>query len=452
VSTAAFGYAAYVRLYATILDGFDRKLAALSSTASVYLDPDEMIALLGQKPAIEKRGGDPELHPVYVKHVLPMRRLREKAGLTFLYTQMLNPGPGSQCVYLVDGTEGEGHSKLGAVDTIPGDDWDVALRVMHDGAVAQTAIRRWDQWGLLKCGWAPMYGRDGQIKAMAGADVEITVIRRKTYLALLETLGVGSLALVLAGLVSVRVAGKLTRPLGEIREASLRIASGDYAFRSHVRGPREVKALALTLNELARIMETTLQEARPRMRAWRQQRAVQSLLATMTGSALRAPDLEIVILPGAHASGYVLRERLAILWAGRDEADELAARKTARDIEEVARRLLARDGPPAFDRLQALFGDRASAFALIDLRDWSVRVRGFEALALGSSRDHATAVGGSTLQVCPGQTVIVAPSREGGAGDALDLFDAFLTAAADQMTGVVATIHRPADDTRERAA
>lgn len=452
--TAFFGAATYVRLYSSILEGFDRKLAALSSASSVYIDVDETLALLSQAEAIKARGEDPEQHPAYLKYVRPMRAIRERAGLTFLYTQMLRQGTDRQCVYLLDGTVGEGHSDLGAVDTIPADDWDVALRVVHDGEVAQTAIRQWEQWGLLKCGWAPMYGADGQIKAMAGADVEITIIRQKTYITLLQTLGVGALTLLLASAASVRVARKLTHPLGEVREAALRIASGDYKARCRVHSPREMSTLAQALNSLAEMMETTVGDARPRMEAWRRHRAEQALVEVLAFRPHRSPELAIAVLAGHQSSGYVIEGDLALLWAGCTEVDAVSAGRSARDVERVARAVLRRHGSDAAAYLVTLLGTRVTSCALIDRQDWSVRLTGG-----GFSIEGAAVDGGADdgAFVTPGQTVVIGPA---GAEwqtatehhvDAIAVLDA-LTASASGRAGIVAVIHRPAAHGRGGAA
>ena len=457
LSTAGFGYVAYVRLYAAILEGFDRKLAALSSATSVFIDVDETLALLAQAEAIRARGHDPEQHPTYQKYVLPMRRIRERAGLTFLYTQLLRSGEGGQCVYLLDGTVGEGHSALGAVDTIPADDWDVALRVAHDGQVAQTAIRQWDQWGLLKCGWAPMYGADGEIKAMAGADVEITIIRQKTYVALLQTLGAGALSLMLASVVSVRVARRLTQPLGRVREAALQIASGDYRVRCDVEAPREMRTLAGALNMLAQIMETSIEETRPRLQAWRRQHAERRLLERLAMKPHRSDVLAIDVRRGRCASGHLVEGSLAVIWQGPVERDELAARKTAADAAEVARRVLITRGATAVGDLHRLLRGRLESLAVIDLEAWTVRVFGS---SLGISGGHGAAQVADVVFVAPGQIVRLAPpplldaeaDADGvpptDAGTAVDR----LMAAEHEARGVVAAVHRPTSAAREGAA
>jgi hypothetical protein len=458
LSTAGFAYTAYVRLYATVLNGFDRKLAALSSTASVYIDVDETLALLGQKQAILARGEDPEQHPTYLAYVVPMREILRRAGLTFLYTQALNPGRERQCVYLLDATVGEGHSALGDIDTIPDQDWDVALRVVHDGVVAQTGIREWEQWGLLKCGWAPMYGKDGRIKAMAGADVEITIIRQKTYAALLRALGAGVFALAVAGFVSVRVARRITQPLGEVREAALRIASGNYGLRCQVESPREMRALAHTLNELTRMMETVIGDARPRLQAWRRHRAAEVLLDVLTTPSHRAPELAIAVLPGPHASGYAIEGHLALVWCGVAQPDDLSARRSARDVQHVAQLMLRRHGAEAVDRLGAIFGARMTACALIDTRDWGLRRRGadLEAVVFGSPAAPGTAVREASTGIAVGQLVVLAPAGTGGRvstmtpGSAPAALDA-VVAAVGAIRGVVAVVHRqaggPAEET-----
>jgi hypothetical protein len=444
VSTAGFGYAAYVRLYATILEGFDRKLAALSSATSVYVDTEATLALLAQKDALKAAGQDPEEHPTYLKYVMPMREVRERAGLTFLYTQLLKPGEGRQCVYILDGTVGEGHSELGAEDTIPEADWDVALRVVHDGEVAQTAIRQWEQWGLLKCGWAPMYGADGTIKAMAGADVEITVIRQKTYVVLLQTLGTGALALMLASAVSVRVARKLTHPLGEVREAGLLIASGNYRVRCAVESPREIRALGQTLNALAQVMDTTVDAARPRMEAWRRQAADRALDERLGLRPHTSASLALHVVPGRQGSGFAVDGPVALAWAGRLEADAVSAHRTARAIEQVARRLLRVHGPAAAaGELCRVLGSRVLGCAAIDCRDWSVHIQ-------GKGLTWAGAAGGRTADtLAPGQIAVIASpgarvpapaDRESPAA----LVEAVISAADAAQGVVVAVVRRPA--------
>jgi HAMP domain-containing protein len=453
LSTAGFGYAAYVRLYATILEGFDRKLAALSSATSVFIDVDETLALLDQADAMRARGEDPEQHPTYQKYVLPMRQIRERAGLTFLYTQLLQSGAGRQCVYLLDGTVGEGHSEFGAVDTIPEEDWDVALRVAHDGQVAQTAIRQWEQWGLLKCGWAPMFGADGEIKAMAGADVEITVIRQKTYIALLQTLGAGALSLMLASVVSVRVARRLTQPLGQVREAALQIASGDYRVRCSVDAPREIRTLAGSLNTLAQIMEIAVEEARPRMQAWRRQRAERTLTDRLTLKPHVSDALAISVRPDRRASGYIVEGRIALVWRGRVETDELTARKTASDIAQVARRVVVVDGTAAAGELLSLLDGRIESLAVIDLGAWTVQVHGPGLAVLQQRRPEPV---GAAVFIAPGHTVRVAPPLA-SAGRHEPAADADMTVnpreALDHVgPDVAATIRRPAAHAHEGAA
>ena len=262
-----------------------------------------------------------------------------------------------------------GHSELGSEDTIPEEDWDVALRVQHDGVAAQTGIRRWAQWGLLKCGWAPMYGKDGTIKAMAGTDVEITIIRQKTYAALLKTVGVGALTLVLAGLISVRVARRLTAPLGQVREASLRIASGNYGFRCVVENPREMSTLGHSLNRLGQIMQTTLDEARPRLLAGAAIAACRRCSKSPRLRPYLSPELAIAGDPGTSASGFAVEGRWRS-WIGEQQADEMSARKVARDLEHLGRSL-KKHGVAAGEQARLVPGS-VPGCAVVDLRDWSV--------------------------------------------------------------------------------
>jgi hypothetical protein len=248
---------------------------------------------------------------------------------------------------------------------------------------------------------------------MAGADVEITIIRQKTYAALLATLGAGAATLILAGLVSVRVARTLTAPLGRVREAALRIASGHYTFRCAVDSPSEMAALGRALNRLGGVMQTTIDQTRPRLAAWRRQRGARALCEALAIEPYRSEELGIAVASDLEASGYAVEGDAALVWVGEREADALSARKAARDIEYVARRMLKRHGAAAGEPLRSVFGSRLRAWAVVDCREWTVRLdgRGLDVQALRpGTPGMAGSAGEGAFAVPPGHAVILVAS------------------------------------------
>ncbi len=72
----------------------------------------------------------------------------------------------------------------------------------------------------------------------------------------------GLVALVIAVGLSLLIAGSVARPLQRMSLAARRIASGDYRQRVEVAGPREVRALARSFNDMAERVATAQQAQR----------------------------------------------------------------------------------------------------------------------------------------------------------------------------------------------
>lgn len=190
-----------------------------------------------------------ESHPYFERHAPIYRRLRERVGLTFLYTEVYIGG--DQIRYILDGTVGDDHSPPGYLDSVPDADIDAVVRAQVEGTPFVSGIRQWEAWGLVKVSAAPILNSSGRIVALAGADVDIGVIRSKTRNALFAVLGVGALLLSISALVSVWVAQSITRPLREIKYAAMRIAAGQYGARVPSTATDEIGRLAGSLDRLS---------------------------------------------------------------------------------------------------------------------------------------------------------------------------------------------------------
>ncbi|MGH2523223.1 MAG: HAMP domain-containing protein, partial [Anaerolineales bacterium] len=71
-------------------------------------------------------------------------------------------------------------------------------------------------------------------------------------------LGFGSFVIIVAGVVLIgRGLLRMTSPIGDLMDATGRVAAGDYAARVRERGPREMRALAGAFNAMAERLQHT---------------------------------------------------------------------------------------------------------------------------------------------------------------------------------------------------
>lgn len=274
----------YTWLSGTIVDGFDRKLVTTSALSGALVDPADHAALVRAWHA----GGDPqalERSAAYRRNVTAMQRIRQKLGLTYLYTQILG-GP-KDIEYILDSSFGDDHSNVGYADALPAETIDGLRRSQKAGTVYVSPIEYQEKWGLLKTAAAPLYAPDGRIAGTAGADVNISVIRVATQNALFASamIGIGSvLACLAVALALVRLIGG---PITRLRQEALRIAAGDFAEPARIRGPREVARLRDSLAAIAARM-TALARDRADAAHQRERDADAALLAE-TLAAQAAP-------------------------------------------------------------------------------------------------------------------------------------------------------------------
>lgn len=328
VVAIALAILVYNLLYATILDGFEKKLITTSALAGAMIDPHDHDRLI----AAAIGAGDPvaiEASDLYRRNVEPLRRIRSELGLTYLYTQTIG-GP-QDILYVLDGSLGEDHSPIGSADALPENTVAGLAEVQRNGTIYVSPIQYQDQWGLLKTAAAPVRGANGGISASAGADVNISVIQVATQNALFASamIGVGSvIACLIVALVLVR---RIARPIAALTDDTLRLAAGVGNRKAAGPEPREVAQLRGALDALAAKLETQAR-SRDEALAHHQEKTAETMLRTIAGSEADAPvlmiddhaGLRVVWLPGEGAHGILARHGMARLAARIATAPELA--------------------------------------------------------------------------------------------------------------------------------
>lgn len=358
--TGIWAWHVYRSAHRVILDGFDRKLLTLASGTAAFIDGDaharyqrilprgaqiapsaETTSAPAAAPAADTAGiGEFDLQdPFYLRHRRIFTELQRTAKLSYLYTQVYTGG--KQIYYVLDGTTTDGYSPPGTIDELPDSTIEPAERVQFLGHPWISPIQSWETWGLIKSCFTPIRTMDGRIIAMAGADVNISIIREKTRWAAFAAILVGLISMLIAGFVSFRVARSLTRPLQKLKESTLWIAAGYYGAKIEASGTREVAALAGTLDQL----RVRLDHEGQRVRAWQEE-----IRGERQSTAL-AQSLEETL---AHLGGAPLadggichRGADAVWWYSPTQFDPLSAGCARARHTALALELLAAERPHA---------------------------------------------------------------------------------------------------------
>lgn len=247
----------YNRIYDTILEGFDNKLETTSALTGALIDPRDHDWLIEQARKGQASGGltedevaDTEQSAEYLRNVIPMRHVREKLGLTYLYTQLIVDD--GDILYILDATQGDEHSPLGSADQLPAETMDGLRKIAEDGSVYISPIEYQEQWGLLKTAAAPVGSMDANIAASAGADVNISVIQIATQNILFASALIGLGSLLACGLVTLILVRRIAVPIAQIKSDALKIAVGNLTPPEQITSPREAANLGKSLANITR--------------------------------------------------------------------------------------------------------------------------------------------------------------------------------------------------------
>jgi HAMP domain-containing protein len=331
VLAIGLGGLVYTRLYDTILDGFSRKLVTSSALVGALIDPADHDFLIRAAEVRAPAESVEEMAP-YRRNVEPMRRIRRDLDLTYLYTQVL--GGTKDVIYVLDATEGEEHSPIGAEDELT-EETRVGLRRTQDGGpIYVSPIEYQEQWGLLKTAAAPVRDRQGRIVATAGADVNISVIEVATQNALFASALIGLLSLMASAGVTFLIVRWVVAPIEELKAEALRIAAGDRAPPVATPAPREVVRLRTALAALAA-------------------RLIDDMRAAWTGAQAEDRRRDVDLLRNSLSPAAPVRLVGAgdptLVWRPLD--DSLEARLEARAMTALAARVAA-DPPGRHVRLE----------------------------------------------------------------------------------------------------
>lgn len=368
VITGLAGWLIYGRLNSIIIEGFNRKLHALSTSTAAFMDGDKLRNILATQ---DTKNQD------YLSYIGPLREILKDKDVTYMYTFVL--GGHKDIVYIIDASPGDDFCPIGYEEEVPLQNMDGLRKVVSEGAPYISEVQEYERYGLLKVSAAPVYGSNKVVRALSGVDINITVIRNKTRLALFEILGVGVLALVLAGLVSLVLSRRMMRPLYQVKVGALRLAAGQHDHRIPADGPNEVKDLAGAFNSLGQAIGGVLVKAGARDGEGVSEHETAELAAKLCAGAPADDRLDVAWIVGrpdcANASGCVLAGDVAVLWVAGRCQDALEAVKARADINAVAVAGLKRYGADVKRLIQLvdpMYRDLIDAFVTVSMASGDV--------------------------------------------------------------------------------
>ena len=334
-----------------------------------------------------------EMGKLYLKYVQPMRRIREKLGLSFVYTQKLSDTPhldveydilkqkrvaynqATQIIYVIDSNIDDNHTEIGYTDTTPAEK---KIRdVLFKGSVYLSEIKDWDEWGLLKSGFAAIKNSKKEIKAIAGADINVSIITDKTRIAMLKVTFVAIIALLLVTYISLIISKKIISPIQQLKEVALGIAAGHYGKHITIDKPLELADLSKSFNVMSdsleqtheNIEQTNLQHEKNR----KQKEMIRSLREKIEDEY---DDISITSLAKAdtHGYGWTRWNHLVLAWITKSTNydDDVRLSSIISLILNKYIELYSGDWDKVTHELDNLFCDSVQAFFCIDLNQQTI--------------------------------------------------------------------------------
>jgi hypothetical protein len=313
-------------------------------------------------PAAPFSADQEALQKIYQGYVDPMIRIRRECNLTFLYTAILEPRE-HHLSYVLDSTQDETHSFIGSVDPSPSEQG--VRNVWYQGAVFLSRIRHWEEWGLLKSAYVPIIDGQGAVTGIAGADVNISIIREKTRKALYTVFLIGFVFLGIGVLVAVMVSRRLIVPMQTLGQGALKAAAGSFGHQVEIENPRELRAFAERFNAASTSLKETLERRLSEAKTFESHSKRRELIRLMAERvAENAPTadgrLACCWFPGSEIpdpSGFALRDGRAIIYLARNKGEDQERNIRLRhDFHLAYSTMLQRYGPES-DRLMNVMGE-----------------------------------------------------------------------------------------------
>jgi len=158
----------------------------------------------------------------------------------------------------MDVNEGNEYTPIGSYDNMSAKDLTGAEGVILRNQSYVSDIKLWEKWGLLKVAYTGIKNELNEVVALTGADIDVSIISKKTKEALIQSIFIGILALILGILASYYIAIKIIRPIETLKASALKIAAGNYGDKVLIQSPQELQELSVEFNHMSNQLASTM--------------------------------------------------------------------------------------------------------------------------------------------------------------------------------------------------
>lgn len=294
----------------------------------------------------------------YLDYVIPMREIREKQHLTYLYSFILNEQDKS-ISYVLDSSIDDDFTHIGYIDDeLELDDFIAATDVLLTLKPYVSAIKPWGQWGLVKIGFAPIFAHDGTGKALMGADQNVSSISQISREALV-ILSLSSFVFLLFGAsVSWVIANKLTAPLLVMKENVLGIAAGFLDRKIQEPALDDLKPLASLFREAGNNLKNEVLQGPKVLQAFEEARCEQDFNSFLNLKVRQGSTEYIRTNIGTESSARIacnLKTESGFIWILTDRIPESTRLMVHNQVYQLSDVILGSDDSRP-EPLQQLFG------------------------------------------------------------------------------------------------
>lgn len=317
------------------------------------------------------RGYRNEKSNLYKKYIAPMTKIKVETGLTYHYTQnLVYNKKGVNCLYILDVHEGNEYTPIGSEDEMDKSSLLGAENVMLRKEVYVSDIKKWEQWGLLKVSFAPIVNAQGIVKAIAGADVDMGIITKKTKKALIESIVVGVISLIISIIAAFSISQKIIEPIRKLKYSALRIAAGRYGDKVFVQNPKELSELSSTFNSMDDQLKDTvfnLAEYNSNILIKRKEQDIQRELDQRLKVRHRQIRSHIVEC-SQKVDGFLLHENIMYFWFSPEDKETRLDASKERELISTTLSTIINHAKDPLDELNSIFTN-ISSFGKVELKN-----------------------------------------------------------------------------------
>lgn len=315
------------------------------------------------------RGYRNEKDEIYLKYIEPMREIKLKTGLTYHYTQnLIYNNDEANCFYILDVHAGNVYTPIGSEDIMDEEDLLGAENVMLRSRVYISKIKPWEQWGLLKVAFAPIMNEENEVKAIAGADVDIGIIKEKTAEAIVQSLIVGIIALIIGIIASYLIAKKIIEPISKLKYGALKIAAGRYGDKVFIDTPKELSELSKVFNNMSDELKNTMSSLSLYSTNVTLQRKRDELSKELAQKRIDSDRVDIEYLNSSlRVDGYLKIEDKILFWFSNTKAkSNLKVTQKRAVINSLITSLYNFYGKDFYKEFKKIYRDEVYLFGVID--------------------------------------------------------------------------------------